>query len=408
MNVASLTIKNLAVWLFLGSLTSLSTARNSSISEPSNTDCINCHEKSISIQNYNTSVHHSLLCNACHIKDETQTLTKTDAAKKTCVVCFKPMNCGSCHSVISKEHQSSVHNASRLPITCSKCHKDIHNITSMKADKVAASKLCIQCHQKESAYFQSIHYKALVKGNKDAPSCIDCHGLHAIKSVDNVAQGRAFHTQACLKCHADANMMARNKVTNIAPETYFESYHGKNMRLGYPERVAGCADCHGSHNILAQNDSNSTVNPAHIAGTCKQCHADAGSLFAKYIPHAEPTNHSKFPMLFWVTLSMNILLVSVFLFFWIHSILWAIRGFVEKKQARNATLFSTSATQAKVNEKTPQKVYRRFRPYQIVMHLFVVTSFLGLALTGLPLKFNQTAWGKIGRASCRERVFRAV
>jgi cytochrome b subunit of formate dehydrogenase len=28
------------------------------------------------------------------------------------------------------------------------------------------------------------------------------------------------------------------------------------------------------------------------------------------------------------------------------------------------------------------------------LHLLVVTSFLSLALTGLPLKFNYTIWGK--------------
>ena len=394
MNVLSSTMKNFAAWLILLSLTSFASAQIPSISAPTNADCISCHEKQVSMHAYNASVHRSLLCSACHIKDEAKKLAKADTVKKTCVVTFKPMNCGSCHAQMFKEHQTSVHNATRLPVTCSKCHADIHNITSIKGDKIAASKLCGQCHEKESAYFKSIHYQALLKGNKDAPSCIDCHGLHAISRIDNVAQGRAFHTQACLKCHADANMMARNKVTNIAPETYFESYHGKNMRLGYPEKVAGCADCHSSHNILPQKDTNSTVNAAHIAATCKQCHADAGDRFAKFIPHAEPTNHSKFPMLFWVTLSMNILLISVFLFFWIHSILWAMRGFVEKKQMRNSELFSSAAPHANGKAKPHQKVYRRFHTYQIVMHLFVVTSFLGLALTGLPLKFNHTEWGK--------------
>jgi cytochrome b subunit of formate dehydrogenase/nitrate/TMAO reductase-like tetraheme cytochrome c subunit len=395
MNKVISTLKISTYLLVLLSIVTVATAQTAPIFTPSNSECISCHEKKISTHAYNASVHRSLLCTACHIKDETKQSVALDLSrKKICIATFKPMNCSSCHNSIVKEHEASIHNAKRLPVTCAKCHADIHNITSIKNDKITSARLCGQCHKKESAYFKSIHFQALLKGDNDAPGCIDCHGLHAIKKIDNIEQGRAFHTQACLKCHADANMMARNKVTTVAPETYFESYHGKSMRLGYPDKGAGCADCHGTHNILPEMDTNSTVNEAHLASTCKQCHVNARKGFAKFIPHADANNHSKFPLLFWVTLSMNILLVSVFMFFWIHSILWAFRGFIEKKQARNAALFSNAASQSNGNRKTRQKVYRRFRPYQIVLHLFVVTSFLGLALTGLPLKFNQTLWGK--------------
>jgi len=381
--------------LFLGFVASVATAQTSSSLAPSNSECLSCHEKSISSHAFNASVHKSLMCSACHVKEEAKkTVSKVNAAGKSCVISFLPMNCGSCHSSIAKDHAGSIHNSKRLPILCSKCHADIHTITSIKNNKVASAKLCGECHKKEAPYFKSIHYQALANGNNDAPTCTDCHGLHAISKIDNVSQGRSFHTQACLKCHADAKKMAHNKVTTIAPETYFESYHGKNMRLGYPEKVAGCADCHGAHNILPQKDTNSTVNSAHLANTCKQCHTKASAGFAKFIAHAEPNNHSKFPLLFWVTISMNALLVGTFLFFWIHSLLWAFRGYVEKKQARNAELFSNPVTQTANKVKSQPKVYRRFRPVHIVLHLFVVSSFLGLALTGLPLKFNHTMWGK--------------
>jgi cytochrome b subunit of formate dehydrogenase len=391
MKLLSSTLQVLAGFLVFALLAPVALAQTSS---PSNNDCVTCHEKSIPTQTYSSSVHRTLMCTACHITDAAKTDNNTHDGKTACVVTFKEVNCSNCHASIVSEHASSVHNGQRLPVSCAKCHTDIHTITSLKNDKVAAAKLCSQCHEKESAYFKSIHYQALLKGNADAPTCTDCHGRHAISKIDNIAQGRIFHTQACLKCHADADMMARNKVTNIAPETYFESYHGKNMRLGYPEKVAGCADCHGAHNIFPQKDTNSTVNAAHLTNTCKQCHDAAGDKFAKFIPHAEPTNHAKFPTLFWVTICMNALLIAVFVFFWVHSLLWAFRGFVEKKQARNALLFSTPASHTTNHKKIRPKVYRRFKPFHIVMHLFVVTSFLGLALTGLPLKFNESVWGK--------------
>lgn len=392
MKLKSLSFQILAGFLFAGLIAPVANAQTKT---PLNSDCVGCHEKEISSQAYTASVHKTLMCTACHVVKAVKPVEKTLQDKKSCVVIFNKMNCNSCHASIVGEHSNSVHNGDRLPINCSKCHADIHTITSIKNDKIAAAKLCSQCHKKAAGYFTSIHYQALLKGNKDVPSCVDCHAKHAISRIDNIAEGRAFHTQACLKCHANEEMMTRNKITNIAPETYFESYHGKNMRLGYPERVAGCADCHGAHNILPQKDPNSTVNAAHLTNTCKQCHEGAGTKFSKFIPHAEPTNHSKFPTLFWVTISMNALLIAVFVFFWVHSLLWAFRGFVEKKQARNAALFASAASNEKSHEKARPIVYRRFKTYHIVMHLFVVTSFLGLALTGLPLKFNQSPWGKV-------------
>lgn len=258
-----------------------------------------CHKDNISTHAYNSSVHQTLKCTACHVKaDAAHQMPKAKSGKKACVVSYKPMNCSSCHANIAKEHQSSIHNSTRLKVGCTKCHDDIHTITSIKNDKIAAAKLCNQCHEKESDYFSSAHYKALKRGSKDAATCTDCHGLHAIKKIDNVAQGRTFHTQACLKCHGDAKIMSKSHVTSIAPETYFQSYHGKNIRLGYPERVAGCADCHGSHKILPEKDKNSMVNHANLTQTCKACHTHAGAGFAKFIPHAEPTNKEKYPSLF--------------------------------------------------------------------------------------------------------------
>lgn len=370
---------------------SVSFAQTSPISSLTIAECMTCHDKNISISAYNSSVHKSLTCTACHIQEGEHSLSKLRTEKDSCVVSFKPMNCGSCHSSVSKEHETSIHNSERLPVPCSKCHADIHKITTIKNNKKAVAKLCSQCHEKESSYFKSIHFQALEKGSNDAPTCTDCHNKHAISKIDNDSEGRIFHTQACMKCHADTGMMFRNHVTTIAPKTYFESYHGKNIRLGYPENVAGCSDCHSAHNILPEKDTNSTVNTANLINTCKQCHTDAGTGFSKFIAHAEPNNQDKYPALFWVTVFMNALLAGTFLFFWIHSLLWTFRGFIEKKQNRDTKYFSGPANDI---SKVKRKVYRRFRPVHIVLHLFVVTSFLALALTGLPLKFNYTSWGK--------------
>ncbi len=369
-------------------------AQNQTISTQSNQDCMTCHKDHISVEGYNASVHQTLTCIACHVKEEGQAVHTPKPGEIACTYTFKAMDCASCHSDQVKEHALSIHNSERLAISCAKCHADIHTIKSIKKDKVAASKLCSSCHEKETGYFTSVHYKALSEGNNDAPGCIDCHGTHSIEQIDNKAQGRAFHTQACMKCHADEKMMEHSEVTTIAPETYFESYHGKSVRLGYPEKVAGCADCHGAHNILPKEDENSMVHAANLTNTCKQCHTNASDNFAKFIPHADPYDKEKNPSLFWVTMFMNALMIGTFIFFWVHSLLWAFRGFVEKKQLKNAEFFSKSKGKDVKHQVIKPKVYRRFKTVHIVLHIFVVSSFLGLAITGLPLKFNNTNWGK--------------
>lgn len=43
----------------------------------------------------------------------------------------------------------------------------------------------------------------------------------------------------------------------------------------------------------------------------------------------------------------------------------------------------------------PHRQYRRFKLRHIMLHIMVVTSFLGLSLTGLPLRFSDQYWAKM-------------
>ncbi len=106
--------------------------------------------------------------------------------------------------------------------------------------------------------------QAVAAGNQDSAACNDCHNLHDIKPMNDPKfhTDRVFHTKVCLKCHSDEQMMKRNNVFNVATRTYMDSYHGKNYRLGYPEKVAGCSDCHTAHSVLKASDPRSSVNPA--------------------------------------------------------------------------------------------------------------------------------------------------
>lgn len=353
-------------------------------------ECLACHEKAVHAADYGRSAHKDLACTACHVRDQAAAAPTKDG----CVASFPRTECARCHAKQVEEHRTSVHNGDRLPIPCARCHADIHAIQSHKGDKLAIAETCSGCHSRQQPYFESTHFEALKKGVKDAPTCTDCHGVHAIAKVDNDAAGRDFHTRACLKCHDDKAMMDRNKVTAIAGETYFTSFHGKNVHLGYPENVAGCADCHGSHGVLKADDPRSTVNKERLVETCRQCHAGASASFTGYIAHAEDGDRKKYPALYWTRTVMTGLLVGTFLFFWVHSLLWAFRAFVEKQQKARLPAGPAAETGAPEAQEGAPKLYRRFETKHIVLHLVVVVSFLALALTGLPLKFNGAEWSR--------------
>jgi cytochrome b subunit of formate dehydrogenase len=177
-------------------------------------------------------------------------------------------------------------------------------------------------------------------------------------------------TIQCGKCH-----------TKLA-ETYMETYHGKAYQLGYME-AARCSDCHGAHNILNRHNPKSSIAPQNIVATCQKCHADANQKFTGYLTHATHSNKDEFPWLYYTFWAMTSLLVSVFIFFGIHTLLWLPRSIDAMRKKK------------KHEEETGDKVYiRRFTKSQRITHIFVIVSFLSLAFTGMLLKFAYMEWAK--------------
>ncbi|MDD2539858.1 MAG: cytochrome c3 family protein [Desulfuromonadaceae bacterium] len=343
--------------------------------------CLGCHSNKISIQDFAASVHGKNGCTSCHVDI-------TDLAKHMRKeIKVQKVQCERCHKKQSAEHYSSVH--AENGITCADCHTDIHTHKPWKNDKRIAVATCIKCHDKEAVYQKSIHGKAVAAGNMDSAACEDCHNLHAIQKVGTDHKGREFHTKVCLKCHSDEKMMERNGVTTVAVKSYMESYHGKNYRLGFPDKVAGCADCHTAHSVLPKSDPKSSVNPANIVKQCAQCHKKATPLFAEYYAHGEMTDRKNFPILYYTFIAMTGLLLSTFAVFWVHTLLWMFRGFVENREKADK-LASGEYCHHIIPE--AHKQYRRFNRLHIFLHLLVITSFLLLSLTGLPLKFSTQTW----------------
>lgn len=253
-------------------------------------------------------------------------------------------DCHTTHDILKESDTASSVNPQNISLTCSKCHKSIYD-----------------------EYILSDHYIGLSDGKTKYPTCADCHTAHVISEI-NQDKFMQQITGQCGSCHKEL------------AETFLETYHGKAYQLGYM-KAAKCSDCHGSHNILRVDNPNSSVGYLHIVETCRKCHSYANLRFTGYLTHA---THNANDVLYYTFWGMTLLLLSVFGFFGIHTILWIPRSL---KEARKKKLHKKITGQ--------QQYVRRFTRSQRVTHLFVIGSFLLLALTGMTLKFAHMEWARI-------------
>ncbi|GAB4258587.1 cytochrome C [Deferrisoma sp.] len=341
--------------------------------------CVECHSE-IDYEAYSASVHGRNACNSCHfdvidIEEHETCGSQTQEKVETC---------HRCHPDEGREHFASVHMMN--DIRCADCHSDVHSLTKWEGDKNRVVAVCSVCHDAEG-YQESVHGKAVAAGNRDSAACHDCHGLHRIEELGdpNTHEYREFHTETCHRCHADEEMMRRNGVPTIAVKTYEESYHGKVEALG-SALAAGCADCHRAHEILPPSDPRSSIHPDNLAETCGACHPGSTIQFAQFLPHADHRDKENYPVLYYTWLFMTALLVGVFAVFWLHTLLWWRAAYWERRERLLRGHYELS----EIPE--PLRPYKRFSWFDRILHLAMMVSFLGLVVTGLPLKFHDAAW----------------
>jgi cytochrome b subunit of formate dehydrogenase len=336
-------------------------------------------------------------CKNCHGSHDILPVKHTDSPV------FKlnlPGTCATCHSNpgLTKEYQikhpeaasqymDSIHGRALLKMglivapSCNDCH-GIHDIKraidrDSPINPANVAKTCGKCHVKiEQTYNQSIHGQLLAKADKRGPVCTDCHTAHGIETSQN-GHFKMASDKRCGRCHED-------RLTH-----YRDTYHGKAMALGKPNvasEVAACYDCHGHHDVLPAANPNSRLSKANILGTCQQCHPTATTGFTAYKPHANPLDGKAYPALHATFLFMTALLVSVFVFFGTHTGAWLFRaGYLYWTDSK-------TFREAKISTQNGGEWFTRFVPFERFLHFLVVTSFLLLVITGMPLKFYYTNW----------------
>lgn len=368
--------------------------------------CGGCHEKIE--QEYEVSLHGYALsrgikdapdCTGCHGEHRILAANNPQAPIHRRNI---HKTCGKCHgeSPVMAEglirmpraamtYESSVHGQAmsrgiEKAATCLDCHGD-HSLkgagdpsSKINVKNIAAT--CGNCHPTiRQEYLSSIHGRALKVGITDSPTCTGCHGEHQIMSPQDPRSPTSPSRQAeetCARCHNNPTIIAKYGLEGTVVKTYEDSYHGLAVKW-QSRRAATCVDCHTSHDVQPQQDSTSTVNAASVVQTCSKCHPGASVNFATSYTHAR-LGRLESPINVAVRNVYIILLIII------------IGGMV----IHNMIILNWHMIRAKRKQETGQTI-TRFDKTQIVQHLVLTVSFIGLSLTGFALKFSDAWWVRL-------------
>jgi thiosulfate reductase cytochrome b subunit len=399
-----------------------------------------------------SSIHEELFCTDCHQGERDFEDSPHNAGEPLVLNCSGSQ----CHADQVAEYERSIHGkwfakGDQNAASCPDCHGR-HDILASddresRTNKFNLHKTCAKCHESEvvletrpihyeaavADFIDSIHGKALlIDGLVVAPSCNDCHGVHDILPhtdpdsrisrdmvpttcgechvlVEDIfnesVHGKVLEEHdtsgpICTTCHtshvvdppstAEFRLQADRMCGACHEEQlagYRDTFHGRAMALGRHD-VAACYDCHGHHDIAKITAAGSHTNGDHRLETCQKCHPAATANFADYIVHADHSNPEAYPQLFYVFWGMTALLIGTFAFFALHTLLWLYRSMA--LYMSDSREWREEKTQ--VREDTEE--FTRFTPLDRFLHGLVITSFLLLVITGMPLKFYYTDWAK--------------
>ncbi|MFC1837766.1 hypothetical protein ACFLYW_03705 [Thermodesulfobacteriota bacterium] len=353
-----------------------------------NVDCSNCHDEAA--EKYGGSIHATpkgASCKDCHgIHD----ILAAANPKSRIYPLNIPATCSNCHAdpkvvgeagAVSSQYEEGQHGISTAKgmigaAICTDCHNS-HNIidadgANSPVNRNNIVKTCGNCHQGAmNIYADSIHGRSMDEGSEEAPTCSNCHNPHRTLRIDR-EEFMLRSVENCGNCH------------HHELATFYASYHGQITDLGFT-KMARCATCHGSHDVLPATDPASMISDQRRLQTCQQCHPRATENFIGFAPHLDHSDNEKFPVETAVFGFMTALLINVFLIFSVHTILWGIRAMFEKlKHEAPPHLGNPSG-----------RYFLRFNYYHRITHFLIFTSFMLLALTGLPLKFHDTEWARL-------------
>ncbi|NQU25031.1 MAG: hypothetical protein HQ567_27410 [Candidatus Nealsonbacteria bacterium] len=125
----------------------------------------------------------------------------------------------------------------------------------VKHASLEIAKFCASCHGQKppkekktptidwNKYLDTKHGRAVVKDNRDAPTCTDCHYAHGAGSEP---MSNKTIVRRCAVCHADAKMMKRAGLDPNVVKDFKADTHGK-MKEATAAEKSSCVKCHPPH-----------------------------------------------------------------------------------------------------------------------------------------------------------------
>ena len=338
-------------------------------------DCVSCHKKLSEKDREDAQLDVHIVKNLTH--------TMSGLPATVPLVQKNKLDTNADHYLGSIHAQPNKDNPDQLNATCWDCH-GTHQIFAMEGNskdsfRVNSPETCGECHEEQlKEYTQSVHGAPVKRYGKLEPAvCSDCHTAHRISEVEEDPAKLAI-TENCGTCHEDYY------------KSYSETYHGQIVNLGFTH-TAKCHDCHAPHDTHKADDPLSMIHKDNIMETCKECHENATAGFLTFHPHGTTHDYEQFPEMWIVSKFMITLLISVFLFFWAHSLLWYFR---EKKEFDNG--HQPAIRLEKNGDPLKQGQYiTRFTKGWMIAHLVLAIAVMTLVITGTTVLFANSFWAPL-------------
>lgn len=345
-------------------------------------------------------------CLDCHTKNgDMSTILPATDPNSTINRATIAATCGRCHgdksvmqgsgisdrpflSYRESVHAKAIARGNSSAAVCTDCHNS-HDIQPASNSQSAIAKVnipatCGKCHRTEASEFvQSVHGEAVTRGVSRAPVCTDCHGIHNIKmpfDQTTATATTAIATDSCATCHEGVTLTQEFGVASGRVSSYKDSYHGLASQLG-SKVVANCSSCHGVHNILPSSDPKSMISANNLSQTCGQCHVGASANFTKGKIHLTSGLVSE-----GVRRDMGVVGTRIVRWIYLPLILLVIGGMV----VHNALIWRKKV----VAKRRQERSIVRLSANQRAQHWLLLTSFIALVLSGFALQYPDSwlAW----------------
>lgn len=198
-------------------------------------------------------------------------------------VCAGKDSCFDCHRVMegtSRIFTNDIHFA--MSISCATCHGGDQTETNMnvamnasrgfklRVTRQGVPEFCGHCHSDHTymssyerdprvdqltRYQAGVHGRLLAGGRKRAAECVDCHGIHNIRKVDDPLSSASPQriSETCAKCHEST------------AKAFVDTAHGL---LFNDSKMPGCTVCHASHDTAPATVAMLTGS----SSVCVRCH----------------------------------------------------------------------------------------------------------------------------------------